>query len=553
MTTIFLTGGLAVVGEPEPIHIQVQNQVVGSIPHIHGTVNGPLLEKWWRPAEEACGNYPNWWSADFTERFKQVGIPAVRPHGAGSLDFNKIWKHWPDYSFDVHEKANYDFEIADMFVHSTIGVTDIVARFGFSKGNLNEPSCAWAVPPPKEEFASICANIVRHFNEGWAWNEKQWGPWHEGWKIDHWIVWNEPYYSINAEAWWTGTPTEYAELYEAIVTAVKNVDKSVQLGPCLNISDFGDEFFERWSAFENPPPIDFVDVHLYGESPLMFPWRVHEAPKTKDGNWNWEDYLESAGIPRETPLIIGEWNRKIPNYATDAPGAAFVMCSLSLLADLAEETGLHNVKMAHLFSVGKIWQGSTNAPQNPVAGGGAAIHFYGEHLALASPNRLFVTSPEPDPTGKDKSIMTAIAGRSNTGQRITVVLSQYEPKIANQFGEAFTTSLEVEGLHGGNFQYARVNTENPLNFAKGFAEGNTFGQEFEMVENSIETLFIRYCPQDVNDSGETDMTDLLTLIDQWRETEPLIEGDVNLDGTVGTLDLIEVIKGWGACDLVNLE
>ena len=534
----------------DPLEVSVQNQAVGEIPHIHGTVNGPLIEKWWRPEEEACGNYPNWWTADFTKRFEQVGIPAVRSHGAGSLDFNKMWKHWPNYSYDIDDEANYDFEIADRFVYATIGVTDIVARFGFSKGDLDEPSCAWAEPPPKDEFAAICANIVRHFNEGWAWNKAKWGPWHEKWRIDNWIVWNEPYYNENSRGWWDGTATEYAELYEAIVTAVKKADPGVQLGPCLNMSTFGDEFFDVWSSYKSPPPIDFVDIHMYGESPLMLPWRVYAAPKAKDGNWNWEDYFESVGIPRSTPLIIGEWNRKIPNYATDAPSAAFVMSSLTLLADLAEGSGEHHVKMAHLFAVGKIWQGATNAPQVPVAGGGVAMHLYGEHLALAAPNRLMTHCLELEQIGQDKSILTAIAGRSETGQRITVVVSQYEPQIPNQFGEEFPVTISVGKLYGGEFQYVRVNTKNPQQALRGNSMGETFHQEFQMTENTVETIFIRYCPHDVNDSGVTDVTDLLAVIDQWRMAEPLIDGDVTLDGIVDVNDLVAVIDGWGICGAV---
>ena len=524
--------------------------MTGTIPHIHGTVNGPLVEQWWRDGSAACDNYPNWWTSDFTPRFEQVGIPAVRAHGAGALDFNNIWTSWPDYGPDVNDPANYDFTIADRFVASTIGVTDVIGRFGFSKGNVNINGCDWAHPPPPVEFAAICGHIVAHFNHGWNWDDATWGPWHEGWRINRWIVWNEPYYNVTAMGWWTGTPDEYADLYDAIATEVKAIDSTADIGPCLNLEAFSHQFMARIQTLDPQPPIDFVDVHMYGDSPLQFPWRVYAAPPDEDGPSNWEDFFEHVGLPRSTPLVIGEWNRTIPNYAVDAPGAAYIMCSLSLLANLAEQPGgLHHVSMACLFAVGKLWHGTTTTPQTPTAGGGVAMHFYGEQLAMHAPNRLRVTAPPL--TSGDEPVLTAIAGASDSHRRFTLIVSQYDADNPNAWGDLFPMDVSFDNLRGTAFQFARWawrDGQSVTLLESGTESGNTFERlGVSMLGNSIEAWMLRFCPADVDDSGITDIDDLSSILAHWGPIESMHPSDITVDGEVNADDLLAVLGGWGPC------
>ena len=118
----------------------------------------------------------------------------------------------------------------------------------------------------------------------------------------------------------------------------------------MDKGDFGDGFFEAWATINPRPAIDHVDIHMYGDSPLQLPWQVYAAPPDDDGPANWEDYFESVGLPRSTPIILGEWSRRIPHYAVDGPGGAYIMCGLSLLADMAEEDGDLDTAIAVLES-----------------------------------------------------------------------------------------------------------------------------------------------------------------------------------------------------------
>ena len=131
----------------------------------------------------------------------------------------------------------------------------------------------------------------------------------------------------------------------------------------MDKGDFGDGFFEAWATINPRPAIDHVDIHMYGDSPLQLPWQVYAAPPDDDGPANWEDYFESVGLPRSTPIILGEWSRRIPHYAVDGPGGAYIMCGLSLLADMAEQpSGLHHIKMA--WHVVRYTQDKYNPKEN---------------------------------------------------------------------------------------------------------------------------------------------------------------------------------------------
>jgi hypothetical protein len=54
------------------------------------------------------------------------------------------------------------------------------------------------------------------------------------------------------------------------------------------------------------------------------------------------------------------------------------------------------------------------------------------------------------------------------------------------------------------------------------------------------------CPSDINGDGYVNVSDLLTIIDQWGLTNS--QADVNQDGIVDVSDLLIVISNWGPCE-----
>ena len=49
---------------------------------------------------------------------------------------------------------------------------------------------------------------------------------------------------------------------------------------------------------------------------------------------------------------------------------------------------------------------------------------------------------------------------------------------------------------------------------------------------------------DINGDGQVNVTDLLSVIDQWGESNS--PADTNGDGITNIIDVLEVIIGWGA-------
>ena len=55
-----------------------------------------------------------------------------------------------------------------------------------------------------------------------------------------------------------------------------------------------------------------------------------------------------------------------------------------------------------------------------------------------------------------------------------------------------------------------------------------------------------FCSSDINEDGQTNVHDLLAVIDQWGLFET--PADVNQDSIVNVSDLLIVVGNWGLCE-----
>ncbi|NNM26969.1 MAG: hypothetical protein HKO59_13455 [Phycisphaerales bacterium] len=55
------------------------------------------------------------------------------------------------------------------------------------------------------------------------------------------------------------------------------------------------------------------------------------------------------------------------------------------------------------------------------------------------------------------------------------------------------------------------------------------------------------CPTDLDDSGQTDVTDLLALFQDWGECAGCVS-DIDGDGHAGYTDLLAILLAWGDCE-----
>ena len=77
-------------------------------------------------------------------------------------------------------------------------------------------------------------------------------------------VWNEPDLPF---AFWNGTRDEYFQLYEASVTAIKEVDPDIRVGGPATSNSKWVQSFLRYCRERNVP-VDFVSTHQYAGDPL---------------------------------------------------------------------------------------------------------------------------------------------------------------------------------------------------------------------------------------------------------------------------------------------
>lgn len=331
-----------------------KNEVLGVIRAIHGVNRGPV---------------DRYWSLNYKDHFKRLKIPSVRTHDCNfdALDVVDLHCIFPDPSADPEDPSNYRFALTDDYLNEIRKAgCEIYFRLGESiEGRMPRKAYVLGGRWKPEVLAKVCANIVRHYNQGWA-NGHKWG-------IRQWQFWNEPNngYLLPAEdrPCWTGTTEEFYTLYGAVSRAIKQQDPAVKIG----LAGFGRPYFvfpeghifydpknpwKDWQPIADSGPFDSISWHQYGGS--------------------WEDlalttrqvrqFLDDHGFP-EVENHLTEWNymprledekgtyfwfdaRKQRDFdrldrclevMTRASGAAYLLGSLARL----EQVG---IDMAHLYT-----------------------------------------------------------------------------------------------------------------------------------------------------------------------------------------------------------
>jgi hypothetical protein len=208
----------------------------GNIPEHFGVNSGPFP---WREG----GVY-------LTDQYRDVGVTIVRSHDFfGPTDWYTIF---PDWEADPGDPSSFDFAESDERI---LSIVDAGARVLFRIGvSTFSPRWARRVPEP-QKFAQICTGIVKHYNQGWA----------DGYELDieYWEFWNEP----NVRHYWTDTPQEFFEAYEATARALRELDPALKVGGPGLAAPFneGNPFFTDFVRYcqDGDVPLDFFSWHHY--------------------------------------------------------------------------------------------------------------------------------------------------------------------------------------------------------------------------------------------------------------------------------------------------
>lgn len=275
---------------------------------------------------------------DASSLFSDASIPYCRLHDTegvlGMGKFVDIRNIFPLWDLDENDPKSYEFTYTDEYLKR---INDCGAKPFYRLGETIDHGYFKAhVHPPKDvaKWARICANIIRHYNEGWA------NGFHYG--IEYWEIWNEP----ENPPMWTGTKEEYFELYRVTANLLKKEFPNIKVGGYASCGFYAafdekaDDFFRSFITYaddflayiknpETKAPLDFFSWHIY-------------AYKTDDVLAHAKycrNLLDKAGF-EHVESILDEWNYSGSDMfekMRDMTGATFtgdVMCRLQHTDDV---------------------------------------------------------------------------------------------------------------------------------------------------------------------------------------------------------------------------
>lgn len=356
------------------------------------------------------------------------------PEVAKMLDLNVIF---PKVDADPALEASYNFVQTDKLIGAIKGIgAEVLFRLGRSGMTTARP------PTDLARYGEIIRHIVLHYNKGWDTGFT--------YGIRYWEVWNEP---DLGHIFWRGDAPQYYALYQAAAQAVKAADPEAQIGgPAIALVNEPSPYREGFLAFvrDHKLPLDFFAWHWYSvdaDDPLEFA----EIGKTMRG------LLDSYGLTA-TRSFLDEWNYDFRELRGAPPDAvsSFVASALIYMQDAPiDQTALYRA------------DGEFDADGKPRNQLGRVLIGWGDFADTTS--RLKVT-------GADDRGLAALAARSEDGQVIRVMVSNYQIPAAHR-----GPRLEGDVMHEHGLFDLKLLPRRTVSYAdshryhltlRGLAEGN---------------------------------------------------------------------------------
>jgi len=198
-------------------------------------------------------------AAELAEAFRivrrELGVKAVRAH-AILHDLLGVYR-------DGEEGAIHDFAKVDQVLDRLLetGLRPVVELSFMPRDLAAEPGktvfdygAIISRPHDLGRWAALVRGLTAHLADRYGHEEVR------RWAFE---VWNEP----NLCVFWAGAESDYLQLYDASVKAVKSVDPEFRVGgPATAAAGWIDDLLEHCRA--NDVPLDFISTHTYGLPPL---------------------------------------------------------------------------------------------------------------------------------------------------------------------------------------------------------------------------------------------------------------------------------------------
>jgi hypothetical protein len=203
--------------------------------------------------------------ADISKSLSRLDVPITRMHdcpldnpGMRLVDIHCVF---PFFDADPSKPENYYFDQTDDYLKNCLDYgTKIMYRLGVS---IEHSRNHYWTKPPKDygKWAEISAQIIRHYNEGWA------NGFH--WNIEYWEIWNEA--DADLPQLWDGTWSQFIDFYVETSTILKSRFPHLKIGgPSMAKLHTREgqavrQFLE--SCRDAGAPLDFFSWHQYSDKP----------------------------------------------------------------------------------------------------------------------------------------------------------------------------------------------------------------------------------------------------------------------------------------------
>lgn len=300
---------------------------------------------------------------------------------------------FPDWNADPDKPESYHFGPTDRVIEGIRATgADVYYRIGRSWGADYTPL------PDLNKFAAVVKHVAMHYNRGWDHGYQN--------SVRYWEFWNED----DTPFFWTDSPETFYKLYEKTARALKSVDPATQVGanaiafPLVK-GPFREGFLDYCA--EHQVPLDFYSWHHYtivSADPYDFVRIGNEIRQT----------LNDHGFPR-AKSVLSEWNLTPDFTDPEKPrlqgitNAAFIDDALIYMQD-------SSIDMAEFYRADAAWMGLFDTKGNYFK---PAYSFVAAGKMLATPERLTVT-------GSDLAGLAILAGRSEDGNTIQILVSNYQ-------------------------------------------------------------------------------------------------------------------------------
>ncbi len=433
-----------------------------------------------------CGPYDMEGIENLTQLYKDLGIKAIRSHDYyGPCDWYTIF---PDWTRDAADPASYDFTKTDEIIHKIInGGFEVLFRLGPSWYDENR---AYHNDPPGtsrdnqghvihtadvndfNKFAQICKHIVMHYNAGWA-NGFNYG-------IKKWEVWNEP--SV-AEHFWSGTPNQFYQLFEAVINTLKSYDATLIIGGPGLAGTPRAAYKEDLLAYcaQNDVPLDFFSWHCYG--------RIGQTTDNSPSA-----YLDRAGTIRtlldsygyhHTLSICDEWNAglNVGYYGDSGKGAAFYGCVLTTLVE-------NNIAECYQY------RGDDHSLGLVKADGQLRTATY----TLKAWKMLTDSTVRLKTSGAEDAEFKAVASRSSDSRTLWVMLSNFSGAVKPVALDL--TNIPIQPENGWTLTRYVISDTVKLEITETFNAGSgpAVSQSFDIQPESVQLL--KFTPAAAGDGDE---------------------------------------------------